>query len=74
MMVFRRMAQRDWEKNDPGRVAELKKSGIYEEELDRVAEQAGRELAHLVNAGSNYEAARELVIRQYLLTPEETSE
>jgi hypothetical protein len=71
MILFRNLAKRDWEKYDPEKVAALKKAGIYEKELDRVALQASEELARLVSAGNQYEAARSLVIQTLLLTPED---
>ena len=74
MEGFRSMAKRNWEKNAPGMVREMKKQGIYEEQLDQAARRASEELGRRVNQGEQYEAAREDVERTHILEDPETTE
>lgn len=71
-MNFEKMAKEHWEKYLPSLVRGLKAEGMYEEELKSVAEQANRELAGLVANGAQLEAAREIVLKEYILIPPET--
>jgi len=73
-VVFSYLAKQHWEKNLPKKVKELKASGMYEKELERVGEQASEELAFRVQRGEQYQAAREDVEREYLFLPPETTE
>ncbi len=74
MMVFRSLAKRHWEKYLPGMVKELKAEGIYEQELDRAAQQASEELARMVSGGAQVQAAKEIVLQEYIFLPPETDE
>jgi len=51
MIAFEKMAKKHWEKYLPDLVADLKKKGIYEEEIKLAAQQASEELANLVKDG-----------------------
>jgi hypothetical protein len=73
-MYFSRLAKRHWEKYLPGMVKELKARGVYENELERAGEQASAVLADLQHAGAQYEAAREQVMKDYILLDPETTE
>ncbi len=75
MMVFRSLAKRHWEKYLPGLVAELKERGEYEKELDLAAQQASEELVRMVQRGAQLEAAKEIVLQEYIfLLPESEEE
>ena len=74
MIAFKYQAKQHWEKYLPGMVQALKEEGTYEEELDRAAQQASEELAQHVNAGAQLEAAKEIVLKEYILLPPETTE
>jgi len=69
MIAFKYQAKRHWEKYLPGMVQALKEEGTYEEELDRAAEQASEELARLVEGGAQVDAAKEVVMKEYILLP-----
>ena len=55
-------------------VEALKKEGKYEEELTRAGEQASEELARLMEGGAQHQAAKEEVLKEYILLPPETTE
>ena len=74
MIAFEKMAKKHWEKYLPGLVADLKKEGTYEEELKLAAQQASEELAILVKDGAQIEAAKELVLKEYILLDPEIFE
>jgi hypothetical protein len=74
MMYFRSLAKRHWEKYLPGLVAELKKEGRYEKELDLAAQWASEELAALVKGGAQVEAAKEIVLKEYIFLEPETND
>ena len=74
MIAFEKMARKHWEKNLPRFVKELKKEGIYERELKTAARQASEELAHLVKDGAQVEAAKEIVLMEYILLDPKTIE
>jgi hypothetical protein len=74
MMNFRSLAKRHWEKYLPGLVKELKARGIYEEQLDSAAKWASEELARMVSGGAQIEAAKEIVLKEYIFLDPETAE
>ena len=74
MIAFEKMARKHWEKHLPGFVKELKKEGMYEKEVKRAARQASEELAHLVKDGAQVEAAKEIVLKEYILLDPEIFE
>ena len=74
MIAFEKMAKKHWEKYLPDLVADLKKEGTYEEELKLAAQQASEELAILVKDGAQIEAAKELVLKEYILIDPEIFE
>lgn len=74
MLVFQRMAQKHWTKYLPALTAALKEEGIFEEETALAAKQAARELAYLVQNGAQMQAAKEIVLKEYILLPPETAE
>ncbi len=74
MMYFRSLAKRHWEKFLPDLVKELKAEGTYEQELDRAAQQASEELVRMVQRGAQLEAAKEVVLLEYIFLPPETEE
>ena len=74
MIAFEKMAKKHWEKYLPDLVADLKKKGTYEEEIKQAAQQASEELAILVKDGAQIEAAKELVLKEYILLDPEIFE
>jgi hypothetical protein len=74
MRYFRSLAKRDWEKYLPGMVEELKAEGIYEQELDRAAQEVSKELARIVSGGGQVQAAKEIVLKEYIFLEPETEE
>ena len=74
MIAFEKMAKKHWEKYLPDHVAYLKKEGIYEQEIKLAAQQASEELAILVKDGAQIEAAKELVLKEYILIDPEIFE
>ena len=74
MILFRSLAKRHWEKYLPGMVKELKAEGIYEKQLDLAAQWASEELAALVKRGAQVEAAKEIVLREYIFLDPETDD
>ena len=74
MLVFKRMAQRHWKKYLPNLTAALTKEGTFDQETERAAQQASEELANMVNRGAQLEAAKEIVLKEYILLPPETTE
>lgn len=74
MLVFKRMAQRHWRKYLPALTAALEKEGKFDQETEEAAIAACRELGSLVNRGAQLEAAKEIVLKEYILLPPETTE
>jgi len=74
MYVFQRMAQRHWRKYLPALTAALEARGQFEKETERAAFAACRELGNLVKRGAQMEAAKEIVLKEYILLPPETTE
>jgi hypothetical protein len=74
MIVFERMARRHWEKYLPGLTKELKEQGIFEEQIKLAAQWASEELAGLVSGGAQVEAAKEIVLKEYILLPPEEAD
>ncbi len=73
-MSFKSLARAHWTKYLPGLVKELKAEGRLEEELEEAARQAREELARLVSGGAQVQAAREIVLPEYIFLPPETTE
>jgi hypothetical protein len=74
MMNFRNLAKEHWKKYLPGLTKELQKRGILERELDQAARRASEELARLMSRGAQVEAAKEIVLQEYIFLPPETTE
>ena len=74
MGVFQRMAQNHWKKYLPNLTAALMKEGTFDQETEAAAQMAKEELANLVNRGAQMEAAKEIVLKEYILLPPETTE
>lgn len=74
MLVFKRMAQRHWKKYLPALTAALMKEGTFDQETEAAAEAACLELGNLVSRGAQMEASKEIVLKEYILLPPETTE
>lgn len=74
MPPFKSLARQHWTKYLPGLVKELKAEGRLEEELDLAAQQASEELARLVSRGAQVDAAKEIVLAEYIFLPPENTE
>ena len=74
MVVFQEMAREWWAEYLPELTKELKRTGQWIEMTDKAGENATMELIARLRNGENYQAAREIVERQYLLLPPETDE
>jgi hypothetical protein len=73
-MVFESLARKHWTKYLPNLTAALKKNGTFDTEIKMAADQAREELAILVSRGAQLEATKEIVLKEYILLPPETSE
>ncbi len=73
-MVFERMAARHWKKELPKMSAYLEKKGMFDQAVTEAAEAARKELVALVRNGMQLEAAKEIVLKEYILLPPETTE
>ncbi len=71
---FKNLVKAHWKKNYPGMVRELKKEGTYEEMVNEEARRMSEELAAMVSGGAQITAAREIIYKEYLSEPEETTE
>lgn len=67
-------ASKHWKKYLPALTEALEKEGIFQEEIKRAAEMARKELSVLVSRGAQIEAAKEIVMQEYILLPPETTE
>ena len=74
VILFKKMAQNHWKKYLPALTAALMKKGTFEKETEQAAQMASEELANLVNRGAQHQAAREIVLKEYILLPPETTE
>ena len=72
MVAFQEIARQWWMTYLPKLTAELKRTGQWRKMTDAAGERATEELIARLRNGENYQAAREIVERQYLLLPPET--
>jgi hypothetical protein len=73
-LSWERKASKHWRKYLPAKTAELESQGIFESEIKSSVEKAAEVLAILVGKGAQIEAAKEIVIQEYILLPPETTE
>ena len=73
-MSFETMARKHWTKYCPALTKELKAQGIFENEIKEAARMAREQLSYLVNHGAQLEAAKEIVLNDYIFLPPETKE
>lgn len=73
-MVFETMARKHWTKYLPEMTADLKKSGEFDQAVKEAADQAKEELSILVSNGAQLAAAKEIVLKEYILLPPEHPE
>jgi hypothetical protein len=67
-------AKKHWRKYLPALTAALEKEGKFESEIKNAVNQASRELTALVRKGAQIEAAKEIVLKEYIFLPPETTE
>ena len=62
-------ARKHWRKYLPALTEALEKEGIFESEIKSACEMARKELAGLVKNGAQIEAAKEIVMKEYIFLP-----
>ncbi len=65
------MARKHWEKELPTKTAALKALGVFEEEMEMVAEQARDMAVELIQRGVKVFSAKEIAIAEFILVPSE---
>jgi hypothetical protein len=74
MENFKNLVKAHWKKYYPGMVREMKKEGTYEKMVNEEARRMSEELAAMVSGGAQIAAAMEIIYKEYLSEPEETTE
>lgn len=72
-MLFEHLARKHWTKYLPEKTAALKEAGLFETAIKEAADQAKEEAMSLVNQGMKPDSAKEIVIKNYILLPPETT-
>ena len=67
-------AKKHWRKYLPALTAALEKEGKFESEIKSAVEKASQALTDLVQKGAQIEAAKEIVLTEYIFLPPETTE
>jgi hypothetical protein len=73
-MQFEAAARRHWTKYLPEMTKEMKAAGTFEKEVKEAAKAAMKEYAALVSGGTRTFAAKEIVMKEYILLEPETTE
>ena len=73
-LLLEKKAKKHWTKYLPSKVKELKSQGILDQEIKRAVEKAAEVHAILVSKGAQSQAAKEIVMQEYILLPPETTE
>ena len=71
VLELKALARKHWTKYLPNKVRELKAEGLLEDELHGVANLAQDEIETLQKKGYQEHEAREVVLRQLILLPQE---
>ena len=74
MIGFQTKAKNHWRKHLPRLTKALEETNQFEAETKLAAERAMKELLSLVRNGGQLEAAKEIVLKEYILLPPETTE
>ncbi len=74
MMQFRSLVKAHWDKYLPEMVKEMKAEGTYEKLLNSEAQRMSEELAQMVRGGAQIAAAMEIIRKEYLYIPSETTD
>jgi hypothetical protein len=67
-------ARKHWRKYLPALTQALEREGKFESEIKSAVERASQVLTELVQNGAGIEAAKEIVLKEYIFLPPETTE